>query len=160
MVNKFESNDGVFSGILAAYSVLVLHMLLLAGLALFVVFFRGVIQYMIWIFLGSATAIVVSGYRVYSRMKHGGKTIHDMMISPLLYGRSIEVNLFGGIASIKIGQDNNALALPEASQDTACQLEDPSTVRIRELSELVRMLENNLITLEEFNNEKRHLLAS
>jgi hypothetical protein len=37
------------------------------------------------------------------------------------------------------------------------QLEDPETVRIRELAELARLLENDLITREEFNEAKQRL---
>jgi hypothetical protein len=38
------------------------------------------------------------------------------------------------------------------------QLEDPGTIRIRELTELARMLEKNLITREEYNRAKQTLL--
>ena len=58
MMNETKQNDGVFKSVLMAYSVLVLHVLLIAGLGLLVLFFRGVIQYMIWIFLGGAAALL------------------------------------------------------------------------------------------------------
>lgn len=157
MMNKSKQNDGVFKSVLMAYSVLVLHVLLIAGLGLLVLFFRGVIQYMIWIFLGGTVAILVSAYRFYNRMKQEGKTLREMMNSPLFHGRPVEVSLLGGMASFKIGKDSSPNALSDTVRKPANLLEDPASVRIRELSELVRLLESDLITLEEFNTVKRQL---
>jgi hypothetical protein len=160
MMNKSKQNDGVFKSVLMAYSVLVLHVLLIAGLGLLVLFFRGVIQYMIWIFLGGTAALLVSGYRFYNRMRQEGKTLREMVNSPLFHGRTVEVSLLGGMASFKIGKDGNPRALPDASCNTSNLLEDPASARIRELSELVRLYESDLITLDEFNNVKRQLFHS
>ena len=52
------------------------------------------------------------------------------------------------------------LALPDTTGNTTHLLEDPASARIRELSELVRLLESDLITLEEFNSVKRQLFQS
>lgn len=160
MMDKSKHNDGVFKSIMMAYSVLVFHVLLIAGLGLLVLFFRGIIQYMIWIFLGGTAAIIVSGYRFYNRMKQEGKTLREMMNSPLFHGRAVEVSILGGMASFKIGKDSNPIALPDTARKTSNLLEDPASARVRELSELVRLLENELITLEEFNSVKRQLFRS
>lgn len=160
MMDKSKQNDGVFKSVMIAYSILILHVLLIAGLGLLVLFFRGVIQYMIWIFLGGTAAIVVSGYRFYNRMKQEGKTLREMVNSSLFHGRSVEVSILGGMASFKIGKDSNPIALPDITRKASNLLEDPASVRVRELSELVRLLENDLITLEEFNSVKRQLFRS
>lgn len=160
MINKSKQTDGIFKSVLMAYLVLVLHLLLIAGLGLLVLFFRGVMQYMIWIFLGGAAAIIVSGYHFYVRMKREGKNLREMMYSPLFNGRAVEVSILGGMATFKIGKDSNLPALPDTTSKTLNLLEDPASARMRELSELVRMLENDLITLEEFNSVKRQLFNS
>jgi hypothetical protein len=157
MMNKSKPNDGIFKSVLMAYSVLVLHVLLIAGLGLLVLFFQGVIQYMIWIFLGGTAAILVSGYRFYNRMKQEGKTLREMMNSPLFHGRDVEISILGGMASFKIGRDSTPSTLSDAVCTSSHLLEDPASTRIRELSELVRLLESDLITLEEFNSVKRQL---
>lgn len=157
MMNKSKQSDGVFKSVLMAYSVLVLHVLLIAGLGLLVLFFRGVIQYMIWIFLGGTAALLISGYRFYLRMREEGKTLREMVNSPLFNGRAVEVSILGGMASFKIGKETLPRALPDIARKTANLLEDPASVRIRELSELVRLYENDLITLEEFNSVKQEL---
>ena len=68
--NKPASNqgDGLFKSVMLAYMVLVLHVVLMLGLGLLVIFFRGVIQYMLWIFLFGTVAVVASGLYFYRRM--------------------------------------------------------------------------------------------
>jgi hypothetical protein len=160
MMNKSKQNDGVFKSVLMAYSVLMLHVLLIAGLGLLVLFFRGVIQYMIWIFLGGTAAIIISGYRFYIRMKQEGKTLREMVNSPLFHGRAVEVSILGGMASFKIGKDSSPRFLPDTTCTATKLLEDTASSRMRELSELVRLLESDLITLEEFNSVKQQLFHS
>lgn len=161
MIQKTKENDGVFKSVMMAYTVLLLHVLLIAGLGLLVLFFRGFIQYVIWIFLGGAAAIFVSGYRIFKRMREEGKTFRETLGMPAADGRPIEISILGGMATFRIGRDT---ALPPALPDVPVQhlhlLEDPAAARIRELTDLARMLENNLITLEEFNTVKSRLFQS
>lgn len=158
MMNNDKQNDGIFKSVLMAYSVLALHILLIAGLGLLVLFFRGFIQYMIWIFLGGTAALAVSACRFYNRMRQEGKNLREMMNAPLFSGRPVEISILGGMASFKIGKDRLPAALPDIGDPSTHLLEDPGTARVRELSELARMLENDLITLEEYNSVKRQLL--
>jgi hypothetical protein len=161
MMNNSKQNDGIFKSVMMAYTVLLLHVVLIAGLGMLVLFFRGFIQYMIWIFLGGAAAIFVSGYRIYNRMRQEGKSLRETLGSPVFDGRPIEISILGGMASFRIGKDASPIhALPDATLQPTPLLEDPASVRLRELSELVRMLENDLITLEEFNTVKRQLFQS
>jgi hypothetical protein len=160
MLNPSKDKDGLFKSVLLAYLILALHVLLIAGIGLLVLFFRGFVQYMIWIFLGCASLLAYSGYRFWRRMKTEGKTLAEMLHSPTFRGRSVEINLLGGIASFKLGAPDPRLALPEDTSSPPRQLEDPDTARIRELSELARLLEKDLITLEEYHQAKRRLLGS
>jgi len=156
---KIDIDDKHFKSILIAYFILVLHVLLIAGLIVLVIFFRGIIHYMIWIFLGGTAAILASGYHFYKRMKKDGKTLREILSSPRLNGRTVEVSLLGGLASFKIGKSDNIPALGSNSTGQhRPQLEDPETIRLRELAELVRLLENNMITLDEYNKVKKQIL--
>ena len=144
-----------------AYFILVLHVILMAALVLMVIFFHGIIDYMIWIFIGGLIAIVVSGYRFYKRMKREQKTLSEILSTPRLNGKSVEISFLGGLASFKIGAANpNLPAIESHSANRLPQLEDPESVRFKEFSELVRLLENNLITLEEYNKFKEELFKS
>jgi hypothetical protein len=162
MTINTKQNDGVFKSVMMAYMVLLLHVLLIAGLGLLVLFFRGFIQYIIWIFLGGAAAIFISGYRIFKRMREEGKTLRETLGLPGSDGRPIEISILGGMATFRIGRDT---ALPPALPDVSFPqphhlLEDPAAIRVRELTDLARMLENNLITLEEFNTVKSRLFQS
>uniref|UniRef100_A0A7C4RTI2 SHOCT domain-containing protein n=1 Tax=Desulfatirhabdium butyrativorans TaxID=340467 RepID=A0A7C4RTI2_9BACT len=146
--------------VLMAYGILVLHLILIAGLGLLVLFFRGFIEYMIWVFLGGSTALAVSAYRFYKRMKQEGKTLKEMLSMPMFRNRAVEISLLGGMASLKLGKPEPFRAsqvIESTVIDTRHQLEDPVTNRIKELSELARLLENDLITLDEFNQIKGEL---
>mgnify|MGYP006307721303 FL=1 len=66
---KTTEGSGLFKGVFMVCSILLLHVVLLAGLGCLVLFFRGMIQYMLWIFLCGSALVTYSGYRVYKRMR-------------------------------------------------------------------------------------------
>ena len=158
MGDPHTEKDGLVKSVLLAYMILALHVLLIAGLGLLVLFFRGFVQYMLWIFLAGALVVLYSGYRFWRRMKAEGKTLGEMLAQPAFRGRSVEVSLLGGIASFKLGAPSGALL--EAGDDVLgpLRLEDAETARIRELGELARLLEKDLITREEYDAAKQRLL--
>ncbi len=160
-LSKKEKDGQHFKSVMMAYFILVLHVVLVAGLVLMVIFFRGIINYMIWIFLGGLIAIIVSGYHFYKRMKMEGKSLREILNTYRHSGRSVEISFLGGLASLKIGgEHHNPPALNSNSSRQIKQLEDPKSIRYKEFSELVRMLENNLITLEEYNKFKEQIFKS
>ena len=158
-----ESGE-LFRGILLAHLILFLHLLFIVGLGVVIIFFRGVSQYMLWIFLGVTAVLLASAYLCYRFIKSRGKqALKDIEASPVFKGRSVEVRLLGGVASLKLGQPGN----PKIIENTAAgtydpqhQLEDPDTARIRELDRLAGMLEKELITRDEFVIAKKKLLKS
>lgn len=160
MFNKNKEDDRHLKSVLMAYLILVLHVILIAGLVLMVIFFRGILNYMIWVFLGGSAVIIASCYKFYKRMKREKKTLREMLSSPQSSGRTVEVSVLGGLASLKIGRPDNRPALDGRSSGQVKQLEDPDTVRIKELSDLVRLLENNLITLDEYHKYKENIFKS
>ena len=161
MAFKKKKESQHFKSVLIAYFILVLHVVLVAGLVMMVIFFRGILNYMIWIFLGGLIAIIVSGYHFYKRMKMEGKTLREILNTYRHSGRSVEVSFLGGLASLKIGGEHHSPpALNGNSSGHLKQLEDPESIRYKEISELVRLLENNLITLEEYNKFKEQIFKS
>lgn len=156
-----KESDGLLKSVLMAYLVLALHVLVIAMICILVIFFRGIVNYMLWIFLGCTLLILGSGYYFYRRMRAEGKNLREMMRSPLFAGRSVEVSFMGGFASIKLNQAGDHLqpAL-EAPTTSTLQLEDPETMRIRQLTELAALLEKDLISREEYDTAKRQLLKS
>jgi hypothetical protein len=150
--------EGLFKSVMLAYFVLVLHVLLMVGLGFLVIFFRGIIHYMLWIFLAGSAAIIASGFYFYKRMKAEGKTVKQMLKTPLLNGRPVEVSLLGGLASFRVGSSTRNFELDTDGVHTVHQIEDSETMRIREITELAKLLENNLITREEYDKAKKRIL--
>jgi hypothetical protein len=158
MAVELKKEAGLFKGIMLAYLVLILHVLLIAGMGLLVIFFQGVVVYMPYIFIGGVTIILGSGYYFYRRLKASGKSLNEALNSPLLQGKSFEIRLLGGMASFKVdvdGASHSPTALPSAQPPL--RLEDPTTSRLRELTELARLLENDLISPDEYNRLKRRI---
>lgn len=160
MFGKKKEGDGLFKSVLLAYFILALHVLLIAAMGVLVLFFRGVVNYMIWIFLAGIALIIFSVYVFYRRMKAQGKTLKEMLRNPMFEGRAVEVSLLGGLASLKLGNPTDTQALTYDKEGETLQLEDPDAMKIREINELGKLLEKKLITLEEFNKAKKHLFKS
>jgi hypothetical protein len=162
MFGNKKEGDGLVKSVLLAYLILALHVLLIAGLAILVLFFRGIVNYMLWIFLGGVALVAFSSFYFFRRLRAQGRSLGEMLKNPMFNGRSVEVSLLGGMATVKLGQPSRPL--PAIGNDTAIdtpRLEDPDAVRNREVSELAelaRLLEKDLITVDEFNRAKRRLL--
>jgi hypothetical protein len=144
---------GIFKGIMMSHVVLVLF----AGIGVVVTFMGGVMQYMLWILLAGMLAIALSAYLIYRRLRREGKSIADALHSPMFRGRSVEVSLLGGVATMRLesGKPDSTI---EKSDPATMQLEDPETLRIREINSLARLLEKKLITPDEFDMAKQRLL--
>ena len=160
LFKKRKDGDSLFKGVMLAYFILVLHVLLIAGVGLMVIFFRGIINYMLWILIGGGVIIIAVVYYIYRRMKEEGKTLKETLSSPMFSGRPIEVSVLGGLASFKMGRPGNIPALGNDQSKQFLQLEDSSAMRIRELTELANLLENNLITRDEYNKAKQQIFKS
>ena len=161
MFGKKKEDDGLVRSVLLAYFILALHVLLIAGVAIRVIFFRGVVNYMLWIFLGGMLLIGISAFYFIRRMRAEGRSLGEMLRNPMFNGRSVEVSLLGGMATVKLGKNSQLPAIANDNVVDMPRLEDPETSRSRdvsELAELARMLEKDLITVDEFNKAKQHLL--
>ena len=161
MLGKNKDGDGLVKSVLLAYFILALHVLLIAGIAILVIFFRGMVNYMLWIFLGGIALIGFSAFYFVRRMRAEGRSLREMLNNPMFNGRSVEVSLLGGMATVKLGQSSLPPAIGHDAAVDIPRLEDPDAFRNREVSELTelaRLLEKDLITVDEFNKAKRQLL--
>jgi hypothetical protein len=152
-----KPKSGIFKGIMMSHVVLVLHLLLFAGIAVVVTFMGGVMQYMVWILLAGMIVIALSAYLIFRRLRREGRSIADALRSPMFRGRSVEVSLLGGFATMRLESGTPDSAI-QKSGSTPMQLEDPETSRIREINSLAQLLEKKLITPDEFDTAKQRLL--
>jgi hypothetical protein len=156
---KTSHNSDVLRGILFFQLIVVSQIIVIALLAMVVFFIKGFAEFFYWIVFGGAAVVGLTSFWVYRRFKKKGlKTVTDAIHSPDLQGRQVEVRVLGGLLSVKLGGDQpHSAALSNPLIQHRGQLEDPETVRIRELAELSRLLEKNLITPEEFKRSKARL---
>lgn len=150
--------------IFAAHLILVLHMFLIAGLGCMILFFRGIVEYLLWIMIIGSAGIFLAGYLFRRRMIREGKQLREMLSLPAFTGRTIEVSILGGMASLRLENTNPSStgqrqALPDQTNQTG-HLIDSDSYQLRELSELVDLLNKKLITLEEYNKFKTKLIDS
>ena len=162
MANKTTNEgEGMFKAVLLAQAIVIFSVFLPLGLVFMLIFFRTVIDYMLYFVLGVIGLLMLSGFLLYRWIKAKGRqAMQDIENSSLFRGRSVEVSFLRGLASIRFGQQNEQKALETTLSEPKFQLEDPETMRIRELTELAKLLEKNLITSEEYNRAKDQIFKS
>ncbi len=161
---KLQKSDkeGLFKNLFIGYSILLLHVLLLAGIALFVVFIKGVFTYLPWIMGGAAVLVLFIGWLLYRRMHKSSSQIQDMLSNTQLGDRNIEVSLLGGLAAFKINARQNTDLLldnPGSETDRNTRLIETESDRAeRKMFQLDNMLEKGLITKEEFEKARQTII--
>lgn len=163
---KFKKRDqeGIFKSLFAAYFVLLLHVFLLAGTGITVVLFKGVYHYLPWIMAGLALLIIALFWIFYLRMKKSTREIKDILAFPQFQGRNVEIQLLGGMASVKIGGgtpgSSDMMALehtPQSNGSALPMLEMGSETTDKRLSDLAQLYLSDLITREEFDLAKQEI---
>jgi len=157
MLKKKNETTALVSSLFLASSVLIFHVVLLAAMGILVIFFSGIVNYLFWIFLGSFALIGGGGYLFFRYMKKdGGQMLQQLLSLPELKGKNLEVKLLGGLASLKIADDDDKTRAITIDQPPASRhlIEDPRSIRLRELTELANLLEKNLITADEYDQAK------
>lgn len=161
---KDKSGSGMVSGIFLTHLILLMHGFVIVMLALLVVFFRGVVSYMPWLVGGGVVLVLFSAWYLWRRFQRSQKDLRDLLNSPMLQDRSVEISFLGGVASLRLGQPGTAggtLPVLEApAHEPAVQLEDPEAQRLRELARLVKLREGGHISETEYEVLKKSLFQS
>ena len=159
MKSKNDS-PGIIKSLFTVYLILGGHLLLIVALCFFVLFFRGLVNYMLWIFLGGVSLICLSAYLIYRRMQREGQAIKEMLSRPMFQGKNVEISVLGGLASIRVEEAGTAQAAPIAIENTARRpmAALPPSSHVSELLELAHLLDNDLITLDEYNKAKKKII--
>jgi len=145
-MKKEKNGPGLLGGVMLAYFIVLLHVLLIAVLGVLIIFFRGIVAYMPLILLSGLAVVCASAYYLFKHFKSQGKGLRDALNSPLFRGKSIEIDLLGGVASIRINSQNDTSTLPAIGAGNRTPLlEDRESARVRELVDLARLLENDHI---------------
>ena len=160
MMNKtrhaLQPPENIFKGVLLAHFVLFLHVVLILGLGACLFFFGGVITYLPWVLALGGVIIVGSAYLWWKYMKKRGRKLKEILKDPLFQGRTIEVSLLGGLASVRLGYSNEPVTLPH---ERPKELPDPSIDHAKRLADLARLLKEDLITIDEYLDAKKGLMG-
>jgi len=157
--NKYNKGDGLFKSIVLAYTILILHLILLAGLGLLVIFFGGLVRYLFWVFICGFVLVGASAYWFYRRLRQQGRSLSEALKAPIFQGRALEISFLGGMAALKLGPPKQQKQLETNIVDESMLLEDSETIRVRDLAALAQLLEKNLITQEEFLSAKQKFFS-
>jgi hypothetical protein len=122
-------------------------------------FFGWLVTNLLWIILGLLLISGIVSYLVFRRLRREGRSLREALRSPMFEGRSVEINLLGGMASFRLGPPSGPKVLEYGGENRLLSLEDPELTRMREIAELAELLEKNLITPEEFAAAKRKILG-
>jgi ABC-type multidrug transport system fused ATPase/permease subunit len=156
---KNSNNESLFKSVMLAHLILALHLLLLGILVVLIFFFGWLVTHLFWIILGILLITGLVSYLVFRRLRREGRSLREALRSPMFEGRSVEIDLFGGMASFRLGPPSGPKALEYGNKNQLLSLEDPELTRMREISELAELLEKKLITPEEFAAAKRKILG-
>lgn len=161
LFNANKQEESLVGGLLMTMAILLFHVVLLAGICLLVLFFHIIVSYLFWIIAG-ALALAIGGVYLFLRYLRdaGGNALRDVLSMPEFKGRSVEVNLLGGLASLKIGEKNeSAHQLPDLTIPPERRIAGEYTTQTRELLTLAGLLEQKLISKEEYHQAKKELFG-
>ena len=154
-----EQNKSVFNGVILGYLVLLLHVLLIIGLGITVVIVKGIYDFRWLIIIAGIGLVGGSGYYFYHYFKAHKQKINDLMSNPTFNDRTLEISLLGGMATVRLGHKDDNIQLIQAHSGTEIkQLESSESNQIKELTKLNQMLNDDLITREEFLRLKQNII--
>ncbi len=162
MTQNNDQPKSNFSGLFTGSLILILHLVLIVALAMTVVFLKSLYDIRWLLLVVGLLLIAASGWFFYQRFKKSNRKLKDMMNHPALQGRSVEISLLGGIATVKLGNNSRHPTSPIQIDDQGNdikQLEMAKPSRLNSLSELKELLDNDLITKEEFLKLKHEIMT-
>lgn len=151
-----KADNTIYQSISAAFLILIMHVLLLGSIGVLILFFYGIINHMVLIVIG-ISCVSLGGYWLYRRLKSSRQVLTNIA-GESLKGKTVEISFLGGIANFKISDSQVRQGMIQDSSDGIKKLADPNTQNIENLSELARLYEKKLITLEEYNKVKQNYL--
>jgi len=161
MIFKNKDRDGLFKNIFIAYFILLAHVILLAGIGVTVVLFKGVYHYLPWIMGSIGILVLTIAWIFYRRMSQHSSEIKDILSMPEFRDRTVEVRLLGGVASFKITAKENQQMLIDHHPSTLSNrllIESDINKIEQEIFRLTALFKKDLITQEEFDKARQTII--
>lgn len=150
------AENSLFKGIFVAFLILFMHVILLAGVGILILLFYGIINHLIWMIAGFVL-IAIWGYLFYRKVIEDSKELKNVVGD--MKGRNVEIKLLGGLATFKMDDSAQNKTLRQLPSGRPKELAAPETDSVKSLTELSRLYEKKLITLEEYEKAKKDLLG-
>ena len=141
------------------FLILAIHVAIILLIGLVIVLLHGISRYFIWVVAGGCAFFVLSILLFFRKLRKDREKLKEMLRDPAFQGKTLEISFLGGLASCRVsspGAPGYKLDAPAI----APQLEDPHTVKLRELQQIAQMLEKNLISESEYTRLKDEILQS
>jgi len=159
-----QSTRGLFKSLFLTYFILVLHGVLIILLALLVVFFRGVVEYLPWILAGGLVLIASFVWLLWRKLRRSRAGLGELLDNPVLRDRSVELRFLGGVATLRLGEPRSGKAgrpaVIETTGPVAARIEDEESQRLRRLARLIKLHEAGEISDDEYQILRRELQAA
>jgi hypothetical protein len=161
---KKTDKEGVFKNIFIAYFILLFHVVLLAGIAVFVVLIKGFFEYLPWIMAGAGLLIALCVWFVIRQMRKNSAQIQDILANDQLKNRNVEISFMGGLASFKINSNKEdtghllSYSGPDQTSPGPRLIESDEDRTERKMAQLNALYEKDLITKEEFDQARQSII--
>jgi len=153
-----QKDSSITGGVFLAYSIIILHALIIALLFMLIIFFRGIVHYILWITMAGIALTFISGLYFFRKLKKNSQKLKDILSDPAFAGRTLEIGFFGGAAVLKLNpQMDQPIALGYEPTKALPLLNDNDNT-VSDLKHLGSLLAQNLITRDEFDRLKNELL--
>ena len=150
------AENSLVKSIFVAFLILIMHVLLIAGIGILILLFYGIINHMVWMIVG-IVLIAIWGYLFYRKVIEDSKELKNVVGD--LKGQNVEIKLLGGLATFRMGDSVHKNSTKQLSAGRPKELAAPESDSVKSLTELSRLYENKLITLEEYQKAKKDLLG-
>ena len=95
-----QSENTIYKSLLAAFLILIIHVLLIGGIGVLILFFYGIVNHMVWVILG-ISCMSAGGVWLYKRLKSDMKAMRDIA-GNTFKGKTVEASFLGGVANFRI----------------------------------------------------------
>jgi hypothetical protein len=150
------AENSLFKSIFVAFLILFMHVILLAGVGILILLFYGIINHMVWMIAGFVL-IAIWGYLFYRKVIEDSKELKNVVGE--MKGENVEIKLLGGLATFRMGNSVLNQNMNQLSSQRPKELAAPESDSVKSLSELSRLYEKKLITIEEYEKAKKNLLG-
>ena len=150
------AENPLVKSIFVAFLILIMHVLLIAGIGILILLFYGIINHMVWMIVGFVL-IAIWGYLFYRKVIEDSKELKNVVGD--IKGKNVEIKLLGGLATFRMGDSDPNNNMKQLSAGRPRELASPESDSVKSLTELSRLYENKLITLEEYQKAKKDLLG-